>query len=190
MPSIRGISNWYESAQIEYFTPFMKLWLCFNSWYKHVFPRIRTDADAIREIKMGGQIKDSFSNLLDSTSEDAKEFKKALSILIQEIRLGPLEDMSGIEICFRESDIAVTYTKRKITSELQSNGIIQLEGEIYVISNTEILFRETIDVIYQVRCHLIHGAFDIEDRRAKRLVKNSYIVLEKILKPVIAGGPE
>jgi len=39
----------FDKSEIEYITPFLKLWMSFNNWYKQDIPAIGTDRDAISD---------------------------------------------------------------------------------------------------------------------------------------------
>ena len=54
----------FDKSEIEYITPFLKLWMSFNNWYKTDLPSLKTDRDAINEYKNQGQIKTEFLRLL------------------------------------------------------------------------------------------------------------------------------
>ena len=188
MSSLNTISNWYKYSQIEYFTPFMKLWLAFNSWYKQFIHNVRTDRDAINEIKTGSVIKNNFEQLIDASSDDAKELREAFSVLVQEIRIQGLTNESGTNVKFAQSDIEPDFrdlSKKSKTRKLNTGDLIELDENTVVTSNKSILFQEVLEIIYQIRCHLIHGNFDIENQRAHRLVRGAFIVLNKIFSPSI-----
>jgi len=53
MPSLytENSEKWKSLASIDYFTQFVKAWIPFNAWYKNYYPNLRTDREAINEIK-------------------------------------------------------------------------------------------------------------------------------------------
>jgi len=188
MPSLNTISNWFKYSQIEYFTPFMKLWLAFNSWYKQFLPNLHTDREAINSIKLSGSIKDSFEYIIETTSDQGRELKEAISILVKELRIHKLFDGSSNSIGFDQSDIEPNFRNLSTQSKnkkLRSGNFIKLDEETVVTSDKSILFQETLEVIYQTRCCLIHGDFDVDNQRAHRLIKNSFIILNKIFGPIV-----
>lgn len=191
MPSLNTIFNWFRYSQIEYFTPFMKLWLAFNSWYRQLLPSIGTDRDAINSLKTSSPIKANFERIIDSAGDEGKEIRGALSILVKEIRIQKLVNESGVDIGFDQSDIEPDFrdfSEKAKKQKLNSGNFIKLDEETVVISDKSTLFHETLEVIYRVRCHLIHGNFDVEDRRAHRLVKSSFVILNKIFAPIISSA--
>lgn len=190
MPSLDTISGWFKYSQIEYFTPFMKLWLAFNSWYKQFHPDLQTDREAINLLKSSGPIKDSFINLIDSTGDEGNEIKSALVILINEIRINSLISENGASIGFTNSDILPLFrtlgesTKK---NKIKAGGLFLLDNETVVSDNKSMFFEEVLEIIYQIRCSLIHGDFGVEDIRGNRLVKSAYIILNLALKPIVGG---
>jgi hypothetical protein len=191
--SITTISSWFKHSQIEYFTPFMKLWLAFNSWYKLFFPNLRTDRAVIDVIKTNSSIKDNFNRLVDSPSDECKELRDALAILVNELSMEKLITESGSLVGFNLSDINPrfkTLQGRSRTNWLNLNtGNYILLGETTVVtSDKSVLFRELFEIIYQIRCSLIHGDFEVDDRRSSRLVKSSFVILNSIFGPIVSGS--
>ena len=76
----------FESSKIEYITPFLKLWMSFNNWYKKEFQWITSDANAIRECKKEWNFKQSFMNLLWWRSGVSNEFNNALSSFYENLQ--------------------------------------------------------------------------------------------------------
>lgn len=180
---INTISNWYRYSQIEYFTPFMKLWLAFNSWYKQFLPNCQTDRDAINEVKRGGTVRNSFDQVFDAQSDDGEEFREAIALLVKELRIQQINNVS-----FTNSDIEPNFqnlTPQMQNKRLNTGNIVKLDRETAIISDKNILFPELIEVIYQIRCGLIHGEFDVDDRRAHRLAKGAFVCLNKIFGPIV-----
>ncbi len=181
---INTISNWYRYSQIEYFTPFMKLWLAFNSWYKQFLPHCQTDRDAIEEIKRGGTIRSAFDQVLETQGDDGEEFRTALALLVKELRLQQINNVG-----FTNSDIEPnfqSFTPRIQAQKINTGSIVKLDDETVITSDKSILFPELVEVIYQIRCGLIHGDFDVDDRRAHRLVKGAFICLNKVFGPIVS----
>ncbi len=57
----------FDKSEIEYITPFLKLWMSFNNWYKKDkdLKGIKTDREAIDNYKKHGRIKDEFLRIFD-----------------------------------------------------------------------------------------------------------------------------
>ena len=64
---------------------------------------------------------------------------------------------------------------------------ISQEKKVYQINeqNKDLFFKETLEIIYQVRCNLAHGSFDIENQYFINLVENSYKILYPIIERIL-----
>ena len=190
MPSITNISSWFKYSQIEYFTPFMKLWLAFNSWYRNFLPNLRTNREVVDSIKNGSPLKDNFISRLEIESDESNELRESLAILVNELRIQKISDGSGGLWGFDKSDIKPDFRNlnNNVKSRLLNSGnCIKLNEETIVTSDKSIFFQETFEIIYLIRCSLIHGDFDVDNRRAQRLVKSAFIVLSNIFGPIVSN---
>lgn len=189
MPNINTISSWYKNSQIEYFTPFMKLWLAFNSWYQQFYRDLNNDRAIIDKIKNNSPIKDNFINQIQSESDNGSELRNNLMILIKEIRIEKIISSNGSLQDFSMTDIKPDFknlTEREKKNFYVNNECMFLEPLEFVInSDMNKVFEETFEIIYQVRCLLVHGNLNIDSQRDKRLIKSSYIILDKIFSPII-----
>ena len=68
-------------SDIDYFTYFVKSWISFNAWYKNSYPNLKTDREAINEIKSSPQclFRKRFLSLLNGNNEDSSYFKNNLA---------------------------------------------------------------------------------------------------------------
>ena len=48
----------------------------------------------------------------------------------------------------------------------------------------ELFFGQTLEIIYQVRCNLVHGNFDIENKYFIKLIESSYKILYPIMERI------
>jgi len=200
------ISNWYSSADIDYLAPFMKLWVSFNCWYNIALSNPK-DREAIDWLKINQDLQGSLRNILRLNSDEGKDFRKALSNLIEETRNQPLINNKNKNVLFLKSDITkqtkekylqyrkqIKDTDAKIEEQTledftyNNDGIILDDDSTVIITNdSKQILNEIIEVIYQVRCQIFHGLLDTQDKRTQRLVKNSYICLINLFKPGMTG---
>ena len=184
MTTIDSMSNWYRSSRIEYFTPFMKLWLAFNGWYKMNY-NTTTDKGALDKMKVDKIFQDRLLTLFFSDSDQALEFNRYLGELVREIRNGGLIGKNGDVFDFSQTDTYNGCTAKDVGKKIEAGEqIVRLTEEIVIKSDTNTVLTELMGVIYQVRNNVIHGDFDLNNKRAKLLVKNSYIVLDILLQPL------
>lgn len=194
----------FDKSEIEYITPFLKLWMSFNNWYKKDLKEVKikvsdkdgnikinadgtdkeknitNDAEAISYYKTGGQVKSEFIKLLSSRSPNDEPFQNGLSSFVKLIK----------EFChddFRFSDNLFYQNPAQRT--IKSNSLIYIsptQKEFYYSSTDEDrLFEETLSMIYKIRCNLVHGDFDIEDRMFIGLIENSYKILYPIMERIL-----
>lgn len=84
MPSTytENADKWKSLADIDYFTHFVKAWIPFNAWYKTYFPDLKTDREAINEIKSNtNAAKNRFLSLLNGVNEESEQFRSNLAHL-------------------------------------------------------------------------------------------------------------
>ena len=83
MPSTytENADKWKALADIDYFTHFVKAWIPFNAWYKTYYPNLKTDREAINEIKNStNAVKNKFIGLLTGNNEESEQFKTNLAL--------------------------------------------------------------------------------------------------------------
>ncbi len=173
----------FDKSEIEYITPFLKLWMAFNNWYKEDLPEINFDSEAIKHYKEKGKIKDEFLKYFSDTSDVGIEFNIALYELVLNIKNYRLKNKNGGLVRYNNSlilenadsrggkePIFISETKRRFQIDRQDK---------------EIFFKNTLEIIYQVRCNLVHGSFDIENLYFIKLVENSYKILYPIMNRIL-----
>lgn len=166
----------FDKSEIEYITPFLKLWMSFNNWYKQDLVNVRTDRAAINEYKNQGQIKNEFLRLLNGRSNEDEKFQSALAFFVKEIEECNFDNFNYPD------DLFVRNPSDRV---IQSQSLVFISShnkEFYFTSGEEgRLFENTIEMIYQVRCKLVHGDFDIDDQLFINLVEKSYLILYPIM---------
>lgn len=172
----------FDKSEIEYITPFLKLWMSFNNWYKQDLENIRTDRNAINEYKSSGQIKNEFLKLLNGKSNEDEKFQDALSYFVKNIN----------ECSFQNFDYPTNlFYQNPVKKTIKNNSLVYISSnnkEFYFSSGDESrLFEYTLELIYQIRCKLVHGDFDIEDQFFIDLVESSYRILYPIMNKIFTN---
>jgi hypothetical protein len=88
MPSLytENSEKWKNLASIDYFTQFVKAWIPFNAWYKNYYPDLKTDREAINEIKAHhNKFRNRLVSLLDNGDNDGVAFKSRIAELHLEL---------------------------------------------------------------------------------------------------------
>ena len=179
----------FDKAEVEYITPFLKLWMAFNNWYKHDLPEIKTDRNAINKYKESGEIKETFKRFLSSKAETYRPFQEALANFVT----GSHESHElGIEIRWeRDAEYLHRNPGKKEKEDNQLEYIAETNKEYFLSpGEKDYFFVDTLENIYQVRCALVHGDFDIENLHFIQLVENSYHILYTIMKDFFNSRPE
>jgi hypothetical protein len=171
----------FQKAELEYITPFLKLWLAFNAWYKKDSeadnPAIKSDRDAINKYKGESKIKHYFFQFFESSSDSGKEFGESLSnIAIDVADNYELNNTSG----------HVHYTCVVNNPRIKNDKIKIGESSLFFLStDKDHYYEETLEIIYAIRCALVHGDFDIENVYFNQLVRNAYKILYLIMGKVL-----
>lgn len=204
MPRISTTTEWYEKAQLDYFTLFIKLWLCFNGWYRQQFQN-ETDREVVNNLKRGdNRLFDHFEReWFSSTSNDWKYIKASIEGLINTTSLFPVPDKNGNEWNFDDLDLSINDEKREglfSTSKELVNNLNSNENSLEKLKNEELIielsnsyfenepgeiFARSMEIIYQVRCSLMHGDLNINDDNRHSLVKHCYNFLNTLMKNLI-----
>jgi len=88
MPSLytENSEKWKSLASIDYFTQFIKAWIPFNAWYKNYYPDLKTDREAINEIKAcPNSFRNKLISLLNNRENDGVAFKSRIAELYLEL---------------------------------------------------------------------------------------------------------
>ena len=172
----------FDKAEVEYITPFLKLWMAFNNWYKHDLPNIQTDREAINEYKKSGEVKEIFKRFLSSRAQTHKPFQEALANFIADCH--ELHGLKNIN-WERESEYLHRNPGRRERTDNQLEHIADINNEFFLSpGDKDDFFADTLENIYQIRCALVHGDFDIENYHCMRLVENSYQILYAVMEEI------
>jgi hypothetical protein len=165
----------FNKSEIEFITPFLKLWMSFNSWYKEDMGSQTKDADAINHYKKQGKIKDEFLRLFGDTSDVGIDFNIAIYNMVSNLKNYDLKYINGDRVKYSEDLIYENIDGR---SGLDPIYISETKKRFQIPSSKkEDLFSQTLNIVYQVRSNLVHGSFDIENEYFLKLVESSYSIL-------------
>ncbi len=90
----------FDRAEIEYITPFLKLWMSFNNWYKQDLPNVKTDRKAIDEYQQQGKIKSEFLKIFDDSSDEGIKFNYSLFELVLNLKNYELKNHKNTSVCY------------------------------------------------------------------------------------------
>ncbi len=180
--------EWLKRAEIDYFSPFMNLWLSFNAWYQEQYPdTAKYDRDTINNIK-----KDDIEHNIFLKNADAKltgvnrksvEFRanleqlhyalEASALIYINVKRAEKISLTNALIKYNGRNRRTGY--QNLIVETDDAQAIQL-GFIQITNETDIVAAGLIEIIYQIRCQLFHGKFELEGANRK-VVKYAYFVL-------------
>jgi hypothetical protein len=170
----------FDKAEIEYITPFLKLWMSFNNWYKRDLPDIKTDRKAIDEYKKSGKIKNEFLTIYNNSSDRGINFNYSLFGLILNLKNYELKNHQENIIsysCIEENKNGRNGNYHYISEQEKRFQILEEDKELF--------FQETLDIIYCIRSNLVHGSFDIENIYFQKIVESCYKILQPIMYKVL-----
>jgi len=179
-------SKWKELSEIDYFGLFIKNWLAFNSWYRGHHPNLGTDRDCIEAVKNSQDVRNSafiiFNRLLMGTGRDAISFRDNLDGLVTSLNRVTLSSPTYAgAISFGNALIDKNSNDyQDLIRTLGQQNKINL-GSVFVIGDSDILYKGTIELIYQIRCLLFHGDLEPTDEN-HLIVKYAYLITNSIMK--------
>jgi hypothetical protein len=170
MPSLytENSEKWKSLASIDYFTQFVKAWIPFNAWYKNYYPNLRTDREAINEIKAHpNSFRNRLISLLNNRGNDGVAFKSRVAELHLELERKHLFNKSDritfehivIENNLRRQN---NFSRQTLTYKVERSisGRPQQEIQIDIVrSNGTVKFSYTQSVGFNIDDLISHCDF-------------------------------
>jgi len=206
MPDFKAA--WIQKAQIDYFSPFISLWLACNSWYRSHYSdlgnnpeREAMDREYINKIKTDftgrNHLYKEFVKIIKSeNNKKTLGFKTNLEMLYFSLNRAELKPDKLIFNCsfekllidFSQKSIQEAYINILATPRINLNGtvhsdeidyVIKLDTK-YIINDTEKVFAGLFELIYQIRNMVIHGNVKPE-KDEHEVVKYCYLILSDLI---------
>lgn len=182
--------EWRAQAEVDYYPQLVILWLSTNSWYRSHYSEItsKRDRDFLNQLRVEHNNRNKlyarFIRLLQagSTKEHAELMSniEALSFALNRAELLWDEEDSSSVITF-DNCLATPYPKsygslvvKKHASGIRISDTLKLTGE------KSILFNGLLEIIYQVRCQLVHGQLEPIGENHE-VVKQCYFLLHTFM---------
>ena len=191
MPSsIDTTSKWRTLAEIDYYSLFIKTWLAFNSWYKGYYPNIKNDRDCLQEIKKTQDPRNSFYTkfkiFLNGSDRESENFKDNLDGLITCLNRTTLQNSTNNYRGKISFENASTDWNNHIYENLIKPFKSRKSRKLLTVAidlQDEKIFIAAIEIIYQIRCLLLHGQLEpnVENHE---IVKYCYLLLSSILREI------
>lgn len=195
--------EWMQKARIDYFAPFISLWLACNSWYRAHYSELGSqDREFINKLKTDftrrNHLYDRFSEALLGDDEKRRiSFRTNLELLYFSLNRADLQPERLKHKCSFDK-MLLDYSQKEDTSAYVSimieprldkrNGkvkkedeekVIQLDSK-YIVNNTELVFAGLFELIYQVRNMVVHGHIKPE-KDEHDVVKYCYLILSELM---------
>ncbi|XVJ51402.1 MAG: hypothetical protein HEQ32_04705 [Vampirovibrio sp.] len=162
--------EWKQKAEIDYFAPFILLWLSFNAWYRSHYCELAEKSDRIlinkvKEDTASGRnpIYRNLKNHLENNYKLAQYFKHDLEMFHKALKGASLKPQKIIYLSLDKalvqySDIKKDCSYIDLTIPVKSRkSKIKISDDFALIEDKELIFKGLIETIYQFRHLLIHG---------------------------------
>jgi hypothetical protein len=211
MPTLTNYREaWLSKASIDYFAPFISLWLACNSWYRSHYSDLTqpnnpdkegTDRDFINKLKTDftrrNHLFKHFEDCLLGSDEKKKvSFKTNLELLLFSLNRAELQPERLKYKCSFEY-MLVDYSKKDDTDgyiNILANPRINKDNTVhkddedkvikldskYITSDTKIVFAGLFEMIYQIRNMVIHGHVKPE-KDEHDVIKYCYLILSDLI---------
>lgn len=183
--------EWREKAEVDYFPQLVVLWLSTNAWYRSHYSEITTrkDRDFLNKLRddhsSRNKIYTRFDRLL--SSEDTKEHAELINA-IEALSFA----LNTSQLLWDENNrtTVITLNNCLLSPNPKSYGslVVKKRAPGITISNTlkltddrSALFNGLLEIIYQVRCQLVHGQLEPSEVNHE-VVKQCYFLLHLLMR--------
>ena len=192
--------EWFSKSQVDYFSSFVSLWLSCNSWYNFHYS-LANDREHINKVKSDftntNKIFKEFDKLFTgSFTKEQKSLFANIELLHYSLNRKVLNAPSLIKplnfenvlIDYSQKAVATGYSSiiiknaKTITGKLKASVTGIDLGEIVFINDSKKVFAGLFEIIYQVRCLLVHGDLEPTDDNHE-IIKYCYLILADLMRP-------
>lgn len=194
--------EWFAKARVDYFSPFVNLWLACNSWYNFHYT-LNNDREHVNKLKNdfspSNKLYKKFQKqFIQGETKEIKNFLSLLELLhfslaqaeIQSSKFldGKRLSLQHLLIDFSQKDNTDAYLSVILDNPLKADGELKagidgviLNKQLVIDADSEKVFAGLIEIIYQVRCMLVHGELSPTTENHE-VVKYCYLVLYELMK--------
>lgn len=183
--------EWRTYAEVDYFSQFILLWLSTNAWYRSHYAEIATrkDRDYLEKLRQDHSPRNKlfirFERAISTPSmkenRELLSIIEALSFALNRATLFWNDDTHAQQITL---DNCMTGTNPKsyspLTVKKHSPGIT-VSDSLKLIDSKEDIFNAFLEIIYKVRCLLVHGDLEPSDDNHE-VVKQCYSMLHLMMR--------
>lgn len=188
MSTSENISLWKKKAEIDYIPLFISLWLSLNAWMKDRFTE-QTDRSRLELLKRGRHpVFDRFSELIQSDDANGKMFKGSIGELHRALLNAHISYDRNTDRILGLGCCAIAWNDgdpefESVLKESNEPGKLQIDSSLWVDRDPERLFAAYAEIVYQVRCALLHG--DLAPiTQNERVIKHLYLTFSMVMERV------
>lgn len=192
--------EWFTKSQVDYFSSFVSLWLSCNSWYNFHYS-LANDRAHINKVKTDftntNKLFKEFDKLFTgSYTKEQKSLFANIELLHYSLNrktlnapnlIRPLNFENVLVDYALKSDLTA-YAQITIDNAKTRTGKLKASvngvdlGDIVLINDSRIVFAGLFEIIYQVRCLLVHGDLEPTDD-VHEIIKYCYLIIYDLMKP-------
>jgi len=177
--------EWRAKAEIDYFPNLVTLWLSTNSWYRSHYSEIegRRDRSFLNALRADHSSRNKmfsrFKRILqsDGTKENGELINNMEGLFFSLNRAELHWEESDSRVINFEYCLLAPHPKEygSLMVNMQSSGI-RLNEHNKMTGDYSLLFNGLLEIVYQVRCQLIHGQLE-PNKENHEVVKQVYFLL-------------
>lgn len=192
--------EWFTKSQVDYFSSFVSLWLSCNSWYNFHYS-LANDREHINKVKSDftntNKLFKEFDKLFTgSFTKEQKSLFANIELLHYSLNrkilnapslIRPL-NFENILIDYSQKSVASGYSSVIIKNAKTKKGNLKAGvsgidlGDIVFINDSKKVFAGLFEIIYQIRCLLVHGDLEPTDDNHE-IIKYCYLILADLMRP-------
>lgn len=192
--------EWFSKSQVDYFSSFLSLWLSCNSWYNFHYS-LANDREHINKVKSdfsnANKLFKEFDKLFNGAlTKEQKSLFANIELLYYSLNRKLLNTSSLIKpltfenvlLDYNQKSNASAYSSIIIKDAKTAKGKMKTNisgvdfGDIVFVNDSKKVFAGLFEIIYQVRCLLVHGELDPTDDH-QEIIKYCYLILVDLMRP-------
>ena len=184
------ISSWKQKSEIDYFSLFFPLWLAFDAWCKDKYGKStqRECLESLKKDELNNKTYQKLKTLLQGSDSISETFKSFLTQLNQALEASPIkyEGESTTILSFRDALIDRSVQPKVYEDLFRTSGQhnkLELITGIFITDEISKVYSSYIEILYQVRCRLIHGALS-PNKENERIIKYLYLTLKDLMSEI------
>lgn len=183
--------EWRAKAEVDYFPQLVVLWLSTNAWYRSHYSEItsRKDRDFLNKLRDDHSTRNKIFTRFDRvlSAADTKDRAELINI-IEALSFA----LNSAQLLWDEQNPSsvITFSNCLLTPNPKNYGSlvvrkraqgISISDALKLTDDRSVLFNGILEIIYQVRCQLVHGQLEPNDENHE-VVKQCYFLLYLLMR--------